>query len=243
MKHKLLRATICAASAVVLSLGSVRANVIYDNFANQSGYAFSMANGEEIGNQITIPTGVSWSLTNFSVEYYSPSATLASDVAIDVRFYQNDGTPENGFPTPGTLIFDSGWFNNNGSSLPGNGYQVVTYTSSDFYGSSSAVNMDPGFLFPDSLSPDNSFTFTVSFQGLDSRDQIDMPVAANTPGISYGDYWLNNGSGWSLMSTNAADANLTVDFSGQQVPEPASLTFVAIGGALLLGIKQLRRKG
>ena len=231
-----------AAAAALVSFGSARADIIYDNFAQYNGNAFSMANGVEIGNEITIPTGTSWSLTNFTIEYYSPSLTLASDVAIDVRFYQNDGTPENGFDTPGTLFFDSGWFNNGPSGLPANGYRTITYTSSDFYGGS-AVNMNSSFLFPNNLSPENQFTFTVTFTNLNGGNIIDMPLATNTLGISYGDYWLNNNGNWTLMSTNAADANLTVDFAGQPVPEPATLAFAAIGGALLLGIKQLRRKG
>ena len=234
-----IRNLVCA-GAVVATLGfTVQANTIYDSFANANGNAFSLANGQEVGNEIAISPGT-WSLTNFQIEYYSPNYALNPNVAIDVRFYLNDGTQKNGFNTPGTLFFDSGWWSNpSGPGLPAAGTNwVVTYNSSDFYGGST-VNMANNFVMP------GDFTFTVSFTNLNAGNVIDLPLANNQVNanvVSYGDYWLNNGGNWTLMTNATSAANFVVDFAGNTVPEPTTFGLAAIGGVLLLGINKLRRK-
>ena len=64
-------------------------------------------------------------------------------------------------------------------------------------------------------------------------------LANNQTGISYGDYWVNYGGNWTLMTNASSAANFVVNFSG--VPEPTTLGLAILGGALLLGAK-LRRK-
>ena len=233
-----MKTFIYAAAAVFIGIVAARSDVIYDSTANYNGNAFSMVNGQEIGNEITVSPGSYWSLTNFSIEYYSPDVTLSTSVGIDVRFYLNNGPATNGFATPGTLFYDSGWFYNTAlGGMPGNGYQVVKYNNSDFYGGST-VNMSPSYLVP------GDFTFTITWTNLDGSDVIDMPLANSQTnaigGTSYGDYWVNNNGTWSLL-TNSVPANLVANFSGQ-VPEPSAFGLVAIGGALLFGIQRLRRK-
>jgi PEP-CTERM motif len=227
MKH--LRKLVCAGTLLVLG-GPAWGDVIYDSYGNANGYAFTLANGQEIGNQLTIPTGV-WTLTNFTIEYYSPQTFFTSQVGIDVRFYANDGPATNGFATPGaTPFYDSGWFYNTAlGGMPANGYQVVTYDITDFSGGL-PLNM-----------PTANLTFTITFTNLDGGNVVELPLANNQAGISYGDYWLNNGGAWTLMTNNASGAaNFVVNFSG--VPEPSSLALAALGGALVWGGRWLRRK-
>lgn len=245
MKH--LKPFACAAIFLLIIGFKSKADIIYDDFAIQNGYAFSMGNGQEIGNEISINPNL-WSLTNFAIEYFTPNAILPPSVGIDARFYFNDGTPTNGYPSPGTVFYDSGWFYGLiGAAL--NPFEVVTYNSSDLYGSSlpGSINMPNGFL----MSAD--FTFTITFTNLVGGNQIWLPLATNTPPggsrsggglgpsgenqyISYGDYWLHDASGaWSLRSTNIAAANLVVNFSG--TPEPSTAGLAALGGTFLLGFR------
>lgn len=232
MKHH--KTLICALALVTLGFNTY-ADTIYDSFGAANGNAFSMGNGQEIGNQITISPN-SWSLTNFTIEYYSPNASFSANVGIDVRFYYNDGTPTNGFAAPGTLFFDSGWFFN-GGSLPANGYRTVTYTGTDFYGGS-LVNMPNGFLLP------GTFTFTVSFTNVDNlNNQVNLPLANNISNNlvrSFGDYWLNNNGNWTLMTNATSAANFVVDIGA--VPEPSTFALIGLGSVALLGINKLRRK-
>jgi hypothetical protein len=208
------------------------ADTIYDSYGNANGYAFTLSNGQEIGNQITLTPNL-WSLTNFTIEYYSPQLSFSSHVGIDVRFYYNDGPLTNGFSSPGTAFWDSGWFYNDAlGGMPANGYQIVTYSDllGDFPTCGLLLNM-----------PTANLTFTITFTNLDVSNVVSLPLANNTAGISYGDYWLNNGGNWTLMTNNASGAaNFVVSFAG--VPEPGTVGLGLLGGTLLLGARRLRRK-
>jgi hypothetical protein len=212
---------------------------LYDTYPNYNGGSFIVTNGEELGNQLFFNN--TFTITNLNFEYYTPDATFSGGVGIDLRFYANDGqTNANGYATPGTLLFDSGVFND-GSSLPANGpglsgFNTVSYDVSDF-GSSR-------------LMPSN-FTFTVTFSGLSGSDQIEDPLAnpTNMFGESFGDYWLtNSGSGqWELL-TNAVPASLVVQIGGTPTPtpEPSVVYLGAVGGGalmLLLGLRKSARAG
>ncbi len=221
----------CAAAAAVMSLSSAQAQFVYNDYSQYNSDTFAITNGQEIGNEITVAPGSFFSLTSFSIEYYSPT-TLSSTVAMDVRFYLNDGVPTNGFPTPDSLIFDSGWYNDPGNGgLPGiesgNGYHIVTFASPDF--SSGVVPLT-------SLLPGN-FTFSITWTNLNDANQIEMPLATTTPGISYGDYWLVNNSGqWALMFNRATDGNLLVDIEAQNTTPPG-ISSVSYDGVSTLSMQ------
>ncbi len=211
------------------------AATIYDDNASYNGNSFSMTNGQSFGNEISLTPNV-WTLTNFTIEYYAPSS-LASTIGLDIRFYQNDGTPENGFPTPGTLFYDSGWyFGIGGGGLPGSGFQVVTYNTS-------TLDFSSGALVPLTITLPGDFTFVVTYTNTagSSLSSLQSPLANDQAGISYGDYWVENSGVWTLRTNSISAANLVVDFGGT-VPEPSVFGLGAIGGALLFGINKLRRK-
>lgn len=234
MKH-LSNKLACAAVFVALGFSAV-ADTIYNDAADYNTHNMQVLNGLEIGNEISVSPGL-WYLTNFSFEYYTPNATLNSSLAVDVKFYLNDGTPG----TPGTLIYDSGLFVNTAAgNIPGNGAHTINYSSADLYSGSGPLNLSTGL--SGDLLP-GTFTFTITFDNL-GTNSIYLPLANSQAGISQGDYWLYNNvfSQWSLMTNSAAiPANFVVDFSG--VPEPSVLGLGAIGGSLLLlCANKLKRK-
>jgi hypothetical protein len=233
MKYHFSKALLCVGAAAGLSAGSVRAQQIYNDTGNYNGYLMGVTNGLQVGNQIVVDSA---SLTQFSFEYLATTA-LAANVGVDVRFYFNNGAPVNGYNTPQTLFFDSGWYYNTlggiQSSPTGNN---LTYTTADFAAGALANWNLYNYALP------TTFTFTITWTNI-TPNEIEMPLANNVAGQSTGFYWVNNNGTWSLNSqpNNNPNGNFLVDFSGQ-VPEPSTFGLAAIGGALLLGIQRLRRK-
>jgi hypothetical protein len=230
MNQKYLKSLVCV-GGVALGFNCAGQSAFYNNFPNYNGNAFSLISGQQIGNEISLQNGTA--LTSFSIEYYSPNTTLAPTVGIDVTFYNQNGPVVNGFKTPGTEFFNSGYYTGGAGGL-GGGYQVVTFNTTDF-----AAGAQNGWGGNYSLPQD--FTFSVSFTGLNALNVVDMPLANITPGTSYGDYWLNNGTGWTLMYNTSSDGNLVVDMVGT-VPEPSTFGLAALGGVALLGFNKLRRR-
>ncbi|HEX9047918.1 MAG TPA: hypothetical protein VF988_12915 [Verrucomicrobiae bacterium] len=229
---------IATGALATLTLGA-QANIIFDNGSLYNGNQFILGNGQSIGNEVTLGSGIY--LTNFMFEYYSPNLTLNASLGVDLRFYLPNGAPSGGNPTPGTLIYDSGWYYNNlaGSNIPG-GSNDLSYASSDLYSSTlpGAHNLNTGLA--GNLLP-SDFIWVITFTNVGS-DTIEIPLANTTTGANYGSYWLydNGTSQWSLL-TNTVPANFVSQFAGT-VPEPSTFALGAIGGALLLGINKLRRK-
>jgi hypothetical protein len=238
MKHKIINLAGVATFVVVGLIGvNAVAATIYDTSTPSTllnGNAFTNVNGQEIGNEVVLAG--SWDLSSFAIEYYAPN-TLPGTIGIEVNIYQNNGagTPASGmFPTPGTLIFGSGFFYGLASGPTGN---AVTYTSSDFTAG--------GFASPYLLPGD--FTFTVTYTNSDGSGNLyglESPLAnepTGQPGTSYGDYWLNNAGSWDLLTNAVSAANLVVSVDGSAVPEPSVLYFGAFGSVLLF-VNRLRKR-
>jgi hypothetical protein len=244
---------LCAGVFVVFSFNAL-ADPIYTTAPNYNGNSFLMQNNLEIGNSVHLQTGSLRTLTNFTIEFYSPNTTLNANLGIDIKMYANDGAsvntvitpsgnqPASGFNAPGTLLYDSGFFYNTYSGLnsyPANpGVTTLSYTAvgGDFTsGAQYAMNGGANTDLP------TDFTFTVTFQNIGS-DKIQLPLSGGaTQGGSYDDYWIYNSFAgqWELLQTNTP-ANFIVDFSG--VPEPSVFGLGALGSLLLLGARQLKRK-
>ena len=213
---------------LLLSGLGARADSFYDS-ANYNGNAFTLVDGQEVGNEIFL-TGSSFSLTNFTFEYRSTSVSFSGSVGVDVRFYLNDGPTTNGFATPHSLFYDSGWFT---GVTPATGGNNINYDTSDLYGGA-ALNLTPGFVMP------SDFTFTITFTNLAGGNGVELPLANPAAGQS-GDYWLETADGWELL-TNSAPASFIANFSGTAVPEPPVLSLCVAGGALLiLGLARQRK--
>src|SRR6266851_219171 len=113
---KLIRrnALLLVAVGSIFCSPTLRATIIYDNSVNDLFTRFNPGT-IEVGDEILLGSTERY-LTNFSFEYYgtntaSPgNVTFAGSVQARIRFYQNDGAPFNGYATPGSVIYDSGWF-------------------------------------------------------------------------------------------------------------------------------------
>ena len=236
-----------AYSGTVAAIGCASAwaqSTLYDDSGLVNGAVFAMSNGQAVGNEVTAAAGTAWSLSQFVIEYDNAgSSSLSATAAVDVNFYANDGATINGFYSPGTLLYSSGAITLGSLGGAGTGPENITYTTSDFAaGATGAWN--PQYTVP------NTFTFTVTFTGLQAGDDIELPLANsvnNGTAESYGTYWFNdNGAGWQYLQYNggATPANLEVQLEGTitSVPEPTTLGMAAVGGALLFGAGRLRRK-
>ena len=90
--------------------GPLSATVIFDNTVNDLTTRFNPGT-LEVGDEINLAS--TGNLTLFSFEYWGTAsgASFAGSVQAEVRFYQNTGTPFNGYPTPAaTPFYDSGLF-------------------------------------------------------------------------------------------------------------------------------------
>ena len=72
------------------------------------------AGTNEVGNELLL-AGPERYLQGFSYEFWSTNVTGSAlfegtNVTVRLRFYANDGPEFNGYPTPGTLLYDSGGF-------------------------------------------------------------------------------------------------------------------------------------
>lgn len=214
----------------------VSADVIYDNSVNNLNQRFSPGY-LEVGDEITL-AGTMRYLTNFSFEYWGTNTlspgnlNFSGNVQVRVRFYLQDGTPYNGYATPGTLFFDS-------TFLP----IVPTPRSTLNFNAGAGLDFPVGGLFMPLGVGVSNMTWSVQFIGMNPSDSVGVDLySPPTVGGNYSDYWQNTGvGGWSLM-TNSAGA---IDFAAemQAAPEPSSLLLGLLGGmGMLLGVGRLRRR-
>src|ERR1035437_1258812 len=112
-KMKIFAQKIIAAGVGVLLLTGVPVygSILYNNSTTDLGRSLNFINGQAIGNQIAMGNGfTSATPTNFSFEIYSSLATFTNSISMQVWLYNNNGTPTNGFATPGTILYNSGSF-------------------------------------------------------------------------------------------------------------------------------------
>ena len=202
-------------------------SMIYSNSFNDLGTRFDPGI-YEVGDQI-IFAGTDRNLTFFDFEYWGINTSspyfFAGNVQARVRFYLNDGAPFNGYPTPGTMFFDSGWF---GGFAP-SPRSTIQFTTLDF--GTSGLHL-----------PDDEITWSVQFQGMGGTDTVGLDLySPPTVGQNYDDYWEFDGSSWSLLvNTNG----LPMDFGARfyAIPEPSSLVLSLAGGmGILMLVRRLRR--
>ena len=202
------------------------AAVIFNNSTNDLVTRFAPGTNE-VGDEILL-VGTERYLTNFSFEFWGTNtanpAAFAGDVEARVRFYQNNGAPFNGYPTPGTNFYDSGWF----SVAPTpRSTEVFTY------------GID--FLWTGLIMPVTSnMTWSVQFQGMEDTDSVGVDVySPPVVGHDYPDYWVNTNGNWMLMTNNAGvhiDFGAVMEASAVPTvnPNPPLLTGERSGSNLLL---------
>ena len=167
-------------------------------------------------------------LTNFSFEFWGTNTAnpdaFAGTVEARVRFYQNNGTPFNGYPTPGTNFYDSGWF-----PIAATPRSTEIFTLGD--------DLAWTGLF---LPVTSNMTWSVQFQGMGATDSVGVDLySPPVVGQDYPDYWLNTNGNWMLMTNNSG---IHIDFGAMMEaselptinPYPPWLTNVVSGSNLLL---------
>ena len=201
----------------------LRATVIFDNSANDLVTRFDPGTNE-VGDEIIL-AGTERYLTNFSFEYWGTNSTgtnyFSGYVEARVRFYQNNGPLFNGYPSPGTNFYDSGWF----SIVPTPRSTLNFLSGHDFACS--------GLFLPVT----SNMTWSVQFRGMDVTDSVGVDLySPPVVGQDYPDYWLNTGGSW-MLRTNSSGVN--VDFAAKMQatginPNPPLLTSSTFGNFLLL---------
>ncbi len=207
----------------------VSADTIYDNTAMDLNTRFNPGTNE-VGDEILL-AGTFRNLTNFSFEYWGTNTaggpSFASSVTAEIRFYQNNGIPFNGYATPGTMFYDSGPFSINPTPRS---TLVFSVAGGDFpFG---------GLAMPVT----SNMTWSVQFFGLGATDQAGVDLFSPPDvGDEHPDYWQNDAGVWSLRTNVVA-----MDFAARMdatVPEPSALSLLAIGAPILLAAaRSLRRK-
>lgn len=212
-KYSPLR-TLIGLVAAGLLVSQASAATIYDNSVNDLVTRLNPGL-KEIGDEV-IFAGSERFVTQFDFEYYGLNSAnnflFSGPVEARVRFYLNDGPLFNTYATPGTTLFDSGWFG---------GFGPTPRSTLVF---ASAIGDFPiGGLY----IPANSITWSVQFRGLGGTDQVGVDIY-NPPvvGASFNDYWENNGGTWTALN-GAVPMNFAARFIAI-VPEPTSLTLVGL---------------
>ncbi len=164
--------------------------VVYDNSVNDLVTRFD-AGTNEVGNEIILG-GEGRYLEGFSYEFWSTNLTGSplfegTNVAVRLRFYANDGPNFNDYPTPGTLLYDSGEFGLGAGTTP---RATVIYDEFDLWLYA---------LYPLMDALPSNITWTVQFSGLGTNDQAGVDLySPPVIGQSYGDFWLRTNGGWQL---------------------------------------------
>ena len=210
--------------------------VIYNNSTTDLHTRFNPGT-LEVGNQIVLG-GTNRFLTTFSFEWWgtntASASTFAGNIQADVRLYLNNGPLWNGYATPGTNFFDSGWF------TPGTGTPTPRSTAILF------ADTGGGGDFPIGGLPiqANQITWTVQFRGMGATDTVGLDIYGQpTVGNNYKDYWQYSGGSWSLQTNSLSSTMGFGALMSATVPEPSTITLSIIGGLCMLTLaRRLGRK-
>jgi hypothetical protein len=211
-----------AVGALVLSVCSpANAVLIYDNSVNDLVTRLTV-NTAVVGDELSF-AGTERLLKRFDFEYW----VEGGDVQINAQLLLNDGVPYNGYPTPGTVLFDGGW-------------TTVSPTLRSTLNFFAGTDLPVGGL----LIPTDSLTLVVSFQGIDQGesagvDLYDPPVV----GTSSDDYWGKTLTGWELLQISGTPVNIASRFEATAVPDTTGSETLALAGLGIVGMGwYMRRK-
>jgi len=205
--------------------------LIYDNSVNAlSPRALFNPGTIEVGDEIIL-AGTERYLQAFSFQFWGTNTAAANTTSFSgsvqarVKFYQNDGLAFNGYPTPSTVLYDSGLF-----AVPfaptGNNFN---FTAGPDFPAGGLFLAGPGGTLLTNM------TWSVQFSGMDPTDAVGVEsFSPPVVGGNYSDYWQNNG-GWTLQ-TNTVPMNFAATFSA--TPEPSVFALAISGGLGLLAVRR-----
>jgi hypothetical protein len=245
MKKFILKAMGVGAGIILAGSIEVRAEVLYQDTTTDLGSDFTIANYQQIGEEVWLGTLLPASLTNFSFEYYSPDTSWSGTVTADIKLYENNGPLTNGYASPGTLFYDSGSvvFPNpityNGNSIS-NSLLAIFDLSDLLYPAAGGTPLSPSFILP------TNFTFTITFAGLTAGETVGLPIfEPPTVGTNYGDYWYDASGNWELLTNSlGGPVAFGAEFNGTTTPtpEPTVLCLGALGAAAFTVLARRRQR-
>ncbi len=214
-----------------LSLPLLADSVIFDNSTHDLVTRFNPGT-LQVGDEILLAPGERF-LTSFSFEYWGANTdhpdSFSGAIQARVQFYLNDGGLFNGYASPGTSFYDSGWF-----SVP------RPTERNTFIFAAGRDNIPEYGLF---MPVESNMTWTVQFEGMGAGDSVGVDLYSSpSVGRDYPDYWQYKGGSWALMTNSVA-----MDFAARMeatIPEPSAVVLSIIGGlGLLILVRRLRRDG
>lgn len=182
------------------------ADVVYDNSTLRSNPQRFGDSDFEFGEEIVLAGNGTYTVTNFQYEFFGFGPDFTNgNVMVKLRFYENNGASG----TPGTLLYDSGFYPIPATGPAGN---VLEYAGLN------------------TVVPKN-FTWTVEFVGLSIQSGVGLQSAGldlysfPTVGQTYDDYWERSGpdATWVLRSPNPGQPpiNFGCRVAGTYVGPPA----------------------
>jgi hypothetical protein len=218
-----------AVSALLASASPTNAQeVVFNNTTNDLNQNLD-ADGNQIGDEIILE-GTARQLYEFSFEYWGTTTltggeTFNENVEARVRFYLNDGpaAPEvPGSAMPNTVFFESALF-----SLDPTPRSTVIFT-----------NFQLGAVVPLTDDLPDTFTWSIEFSGLGEGEAAGVTLySPPTVGNSFTDYWVNDGTSWSLQTNS-----VPVDFAARFIAVPEPSTFLLFGFGLVGLFAIVRRR-
>jgi hypothetical protein len=228
------RSLVCLSLSVLclsLALPLKAATIIFDNTSHDLLTQFNPGT-LEVGDEIILAPGTERNLIDFSFEYWGANSihpdSFTGTIDARVQFYLNDGTPGNqGYATPGTSFYDSGWFS------------VEAPTTRSTFDFTAGVDFPAWGLVMPAVS---NMTWSVQFVGMGEGDTLGVDIySPPTVGQDYPDYWQNGVGGWTLM-TNTPPMDFAAKMTAT-VPEPSTLALAVCGGlGLLVFARRFGRK-
>jgi hypothetical protein len=200
----------------MLGVSSLNAEVIYGNTSNDLSTRFEPG-VFEVGDQIVL-TSMGW-LMNFSFEYWgtttNPSGNFTGNVEARVRFYRMDGEPIQGYASPGTSFYDSGWF----SVAPTERATMQFLAGQDFSPNGHFI-------------PVTDMTWSVQFRNMGTGDSVGLDIFSPPEiGGNYPDYWQRD-EVWALRESNL-EPQVPMNFAARfeaTIPEPSTMSLMLFGG-------------
>jgi len=214
-------------AALLLGFVAFNAKSVY--IYNNSGAATDQTNRLQavdniwFGDEVVLSTSnPERFMTGFNFQYW---ATNTSGLTIDVRLQLNNGTPFNGYATPGTVVYQLLGFGL--SNTDADGRATLNFDITDLGGGT--------FLSMDNITLALQFHFNGG-GGTAGVDLYNPPVE----GSSFPDFWVYDvgSSSWQL-STNNDFGTVNIGMTIQaEVPEPSVFSIFIMGGLMALGFRR-----
>ncbi len=205
-----------AVAAALASFGAASAaSTIYSNIDPAADQHAIYGFGGEYGDEIVFDGGYR------TVETFRFDYTSNYDLAGGAVFRIYDNLGDGGAPK--NLLFESSPFDIKKNAL--DKYNVVT--------------LDLGGL--EFRLPEDRATWTVSFSGIGNQNEAGILLYdAPTVGSSKNDFWVKNGSIWSLQQVSGGKvANFAAEIVA--VPEPSTYALLGLGAFALVAVRRFRK--